>query len=248
MRQNVPLGKIRSTLTGAVFVLAAQAVDLLRENPHRYGENASGRFLYAYSPYGETQTVGPDSTGNPIDYMGRENDSTGLKYFRARYYDPILKRFISADPIGLDGGLNEYMFVEGAPTMYTDPTGLLFMSTVGGVQRNTTLDQAATYGAPGNAAAAAGMATAAAGAAGYGAGARVVTPLLRDIITGREYKFGDDFRAAPWGNRTGNEYGRWPHYHRRGTDGQGNTIPGQGIGRHRPWETKSPDRNMCDRF
>ncbi|HUW29646.1 MAG TPA: RHS repeat-associated core domain-containing protein [Sulfuriferula sp.] len=49
---------------------------------------------YSYSPYGETQTSG-SADGNPVQYTGRENDSTGLYYYRARYYDPQLKRFLS---------------------------------------------------------------------------------------------------------------------------------------------------------
>ncbi|MFA7239242.1 MAG: RHS repeat-associated core domain-containing protein [Sulfuricellaceae bacterium] len=42
---------------------------------------------YAYSPYGESRTIGADD-GNPLQYTGRENDGTGLYYHRARYYDP----------------------------------------------------------------------------------------------------------------------------------------------------------------
>jgi len=33
-------------------------------------------------------------------YTGRENDGTGLYYYRARYYHPGAKRFIAEDPIG----------------------------------------------------------------------------------------------------------------------------------------------------
>jgi RHS repeat-associated protein len=70
------------------------------------------------------------------------------------------------------------------------------------------------------------------------------------IARGREYKLGPNCRIAPWGNRTNNQYGKWPHYHRRVPDpanpGQG--YPGQGIGRHRPWERKSTDRNFWERF
>lgn len=65
---------------------------------------------------------------------------------------------------------------------------------------------------------------------------------------GREVSFGKNFRIAPFGNRTGHPQGRYPHYHRRGLDKNGNTIPGQGIGRHRPWEKKSTDNSWRDRW
>jgi RHS repeat-associated protein len=79
---------------------------------------------YGYSPYGEVLTIGPDGTANPIQYTGRENDGTGLYFYRARYYDPVLKRFISEDPIGLQGGLNVYAYVTGNPVSLSDPLGL----------------------------------------------------------------------------------------------------------------------------
>ncbi len=66
--------------------------------------------------------------------------------------------------------------------------------------------------------------------------------------SGSEYKFGPNLRIAPFGNRTGHPTGRYPHYHRRVVDGAGETLPGQGIGRHRPWDTKSPDTSFWDRF
>lgn len=78
--------------------------------------------VYAYSPYGETVTLGPDE-GNPLQYTGRENDGTGLYYYRARYYDPVLKRFVSEDPIGIAGGLNLAAYVGGNPVSFSDPTG-----------------------------------------------------------------------------------------------------------------------------
>ena len=78
---------------------------------------------YGYSPYGQSTTVGPDATGNSNQYTSRENDGTGLLYYRARYYDPVLKRFISSDPIGLAGGMNMYGYVGGDPVSFIDPTG-----------------------------------------------------------------------------------------------------------------------------
>ena len=40
---------------------------------------------YNYSPFGETEITG-ESSDNPFQYTGRENDGTGLYYYRARYY------------------------------------------------------------------------------------------------------------------------------------------------------------------
>jgi len=81
------------------------------------------RNFYSYSPYGEVTTLGSDD-GNSLQYTGRENDQSGLYFYRARYYDPILKRFLSEDPIGIEGGLNLYAYVRGNPLTETDPTGL----------------------------------------------------------------------------------------------------------------------------
>ena len=78
---------------------------------------------YSYSPYGEVATIGNDEQ-NPVQYTGRENDGAGLYYYRARYYDPVLKRFISEDPIGLGGGINHFAYVEGNPLSMIDPYGL----------------------------------------------------------------------------------------------------------------------------
>jgi RHS repeat-associated protein len=97
-------------------------------------EDQSVQNFYAYSPYGEASTLG-DNEGNAIQYTARENDNTGLYFYRARYYDPVLKRFISEDPIGMTAGLNFYKFVNNNPVSFTDPTGLIcmFSQTSGGL-------------------------------------------------------------------------------------------------------------------
>jgi len=87
-------------------------------------DDQSIQAFYAYSPYGEAQVLGDDE-GNPIQYTARENDQTGLYFYRARYYDPVLKRFISEDPIGTRAGPNFYKFVNNNPVLFTDPTGLI---------------------------------------------------------------------------------------------------------------------------
>jgi len=76
-----------------------------------------------------------------------------------------------------------------------------------------------------------------------------VSRTSRFIVNGREISVGPNFRLAPFGNRTGNVFGRWPHYHRRVVDpATGQTVPGGGIGRHRPWQPKSTDNSFWDRF
>lgn len=78
---------------------------------------------YTYDPFGKT-TVSGQGSANPIQYTGRENDGTGLYYYRARYYHPGLQRFIAEDPIGLAGGINGYAYVENNPVNLIDPEGL----------------------------------------------------------------------------------------------------------------------------
>ena len=78
----------------------------------------------AYSAYGESVATGEPALGSAA-YTGRETDGTGLLFYRARYFDPVLKRFISEDPIGLSGGVNAYRYVDGDPVSLSDPDGLL---------------------------------------------------------------------------------------------------------------------------
>jgi len=64
------------------------------------------------------------ASSSSAQYTGRENDGTGLYYYRARYYSPSLHRFISEDPIGFAGGVNLYAYSENDPVNLKDPTGL----------------------------------------------------------------------------------------------------------------------------
>jgi len=86
--------------------------------------NSSGviQTSYAYGPYGGVTVTGA-SNSNTYQYAGRENDGTGLDYYRARYYKPSYGRFISEDQIGLNGGSNLYAYAGGNPVNYNDPTG-----------------------------------------------------------------------------------------------------------------------------
>jgi RHS repeat-associated protein len=78
---------------------------------------------YTYEPFGTTMATGQTST-NTLKYTGREDDGTGLYYYRARYYHPGLSRFISEDPIEFDGGdVNLYAYAGNSPVRWRDPFG-----------------------------------------------------------------------------------------------------------------------------
>ena len=64
------------------------------------------------------------ASGNAFQYIGRENDPTGLYYMHARYYSPAVGRFISEDPLGFAGAdVNLHAYTFGSPTNLRDPNG-----------------------------------------------------------------------------------------------------------------------------
>ena len=78
---------------------------------------------YGYLPFGEAQSTS-ETVPNPLRFAGRELEAgSGLYYNDARWYDPSLHRFITEDPIGLDGGINLYTYVGNDPVNATDPSG-----------------------------------------------------------------------------------------------------------------------------
>jgi RHS repeat-associated protein len=78
-----------------------------------------------YDAFGNI-TTSTGSFANPFQYSGRDYDAeTGLRYYRARYYDPITGRFLSEDPIGFAGsGPNFYAYVRNNPIRFRDPSGM----------------------------------------------------------------------------------------------------------------------------
>ncbi len=88
---------------------------------------------YTYTPYGVvtyrdaswaayTGSNPQSQFSNTILYTGRTLDvSTGLYYYRARFYDALLERFVNRDPIAAD--VNLYRYCGNTPISDTDPTG-----------------------------------------------------------------------------------------------------------------------------
>ena len=82
---------------------------------------------YSYGAYGQIANEN-ETIAQPFKYVGQYGVQYevehGLYYMRARYYDPEIGRFISEDPIGLEGGLNLYAYGAGNPIIFIDPSGL----------------------------------------------------------------------------------------------------------------------------
>jgi RHS repeat-associated protein len=80
----------------------------------------------AYTPFGEAQ-VSIGVVENPHRFRGQYYDAeTGLHYNYFRYYNPQTGRYITPDPIGLEGGINLFTYVAGNPVNFVDPEGLLY--------------------------------------------------------------------------------------------------------------------------
>lgn len=59
-----------------------------------------------------------------FDNYSVQIDLNGILYMRARYYNPYISRFINADPLSFNGGLNFYLFCNDNPVSNEDPFGL----------------------------------------------------------------------------------------------------------------------------
>src|SRR5207253_2711668 len=79
---------------------------------------------YTYDSFGKL-TASMGTVVNPFQYTARDYDSeTGLRYYRARFYDQNVGRFISEDPIRFSGGVDFYAYVRNSPVNLFDPMGL----------------------------------------------------------------------------------------------------------------------------
>ena len=210
-------------------------------------------------------------------FQGREHSRlTGFVHFRMRWYDPVTGRWLSKDPIGLSGGLNLYCFCRDCPSVMIDPIGQMsreeFCAWMGGFAEGfidaicegeltkglaATADGFLPFCDPfegvysdecGNYDSAYDVSKISGAISFECFTCKIGFKTVRFMHEGREISFGKNLRIAPNGNRTGNALGELPHYHRRVRDINGATRPGQGIGRHRPWDTKKTDTSFWDRF
>ncbi len=91
---------------------------------------------YDYDPFGNPLQTS-ETIPNLFRYVGRfgvTTEGNGLIFMRARYYDPRLGRFTTADPIGFSGGdSNLYSYVGNNPVNHIDPRGTVIPLVLGAV-------------------------------------------------------------------------------------------------------------------
>ncbi|MCL5050021.1 MAG: RHS repeat-associated core domain-containing protein [Firmicutes bacterium] len=93
------------------------------------GTDSSGAVQWReqYSPFGE-ELQGISANENQAGYTGHIRDAaTGLNYMQARYYDPVVGRFYSNDPVGFKASnpmmFNRYAYANNNPYKFVDPDG-----------------------------------------------------------------------------------------------------------------------------
>jgi RHS repeat-associated protein len=102
--------------------------------PHKMTDG-SGTVVWSayYKPFGAA-TVTVSTITNNLRFPGQYFDvETGLNYNYFRDYNPVIGRYIQADPIGLNGGINKYLYIFNNPLRYQDPSGLFCVSIVYGL-------------------------------------------------------------------------------------------------------------------
>jgi len=120
----------------AMEIYGAQAGTYYFLNDHlgtpRSVIDESGQIVWqaAYPPFGKAQVLTETIVNNfrlPGQYFGAE---TGLHYNYFRYYDPSTGRYLTPDPIGLEGGINLFIYALNNPVNLVDPLGLRYWSNV----------------------------------------------------------------------------------------------------------------------
>ena len=99
-------------------------------------EDAEIMWKWESKPFGESEATG-ELTFN-LRFPGQYFDGeTGTHYNINRDYNPVTGRYIQSDPIGFDGGLNGFGYVNGQPTSAFDPNGQ-FLIFIGGAADSIT--------------------------------------------------------------------------------------------------------------
>ena len=127
---DIPIATLRPDGQGGVDVFYVHTDHL--NTPRKVTRPGDNAIVWRWDsdPFGQTEAdEDPDGDTNlftfnlrfPGQYFDQE---TGLHYNYFRDYDAVTGRYIQSDPIGLDGGLNTYLYASANPLRFTDPSGL----------------------------------------------------------------------------------------------------------------------------
>jgi RHS repeat-associated protein len=240
------------------------------------GGNLESR--YDYDPFGRSTKLsgGADPAFGYTGQYQHANSGKLLSLYRA--YDPDIGRWLSEDPIGIDGGINLYAYVEAQPINAIDPLGLSLLSAAKSFTIGFVLGAAATVAVGALVASSPVWGSVAAVAIGaYASYQTAVT--LTEIVTGVSQETGNPLSVE---DRVDLGAGLAGAIAGAGVAGRGKEIPigrnlrialfgnragnpygelphyhvrksgkptySQGWKRHRPWEPKPGDRTWCDRI
>jgi RHS repeat-associated protein len=117
-QDNIKLYWYQNDHLGTPIALTSNMGDTLYECQY----NAYGQIINEIYHQDDIDSL-PD---NPLRFQGQYYDEeTGLHYNLNRYYDPFTGRYITQDPLGIQGGLNSYQYSGSDPINWIDPLGLI---------------------------------------------------------------------------------------------------------------------------
>ena len=112
------------SVNGSVTYLVPDALGSISEDLDTSGNVLAEQL---FGPYGNVRYSAGSMPGSH-GYTGQVQDASGLSYFNARYYDPAVGQFTSADTVQ---GPNRYGYVAGNPETLTDPSGMMISAGSG---------------------------------------------------------------------------------------------------------------------
>ena len=97
--------------------------------------DSSGATIWQWAlqgnPFGEQQPTSTSGYALNLRFSGQYYDAeSNVADNMNRHFDAAVGRYLQSDPIGLDGGINTYSYVEGSPLIYVDPLGLCNCSNI----------------------------------------------------------------------------------------------------------------------
>ncbi len=117
-------GRLIGVNTGSTNFLLTDALGTVVSSISNTPSSASVQGNQLYGPYGFS-LYSKGTMGTTRGYTGQYNDSLSqLDYYNARYYDPLVGVFLSADTVlGNLQGMDPYAYVGANPETFNDPTG-----------------------------------------------------------------------------------------------------------------------------